>query len=92
MKETPKVNLGLNIPDDALENEQCFGGVLLPKEIKDPERFLEISEKANECRVKRLEDSVKLKLRTPSVLYTFRAEPSEADRLLKSVKCKVVEL
>jgi len=64
----------------------------LPKEVKDPKKFLEISEKASECRVKRSEDSVKLKLRTPSALYTLRVEPSEADRLLKSMKCKVVEL
>jgi len=36
----------------------------MPKEIFDEEKFLEISEFAIHCRVKRVKDVVKLKLRT----------------------------
>jgi ferritin-like protein len=43
----------------------------MPAQISDIEEFVRISERAEECRVKRLEDLVKLKLRTPSKLYTI---------------------
>ena len=46
----------------------------MPREIKTEEEFLEIVERASECRVKRLRDSVKLKLRTPGYLYTFKTD------------------
>lgn len=49
--------------------------------------------KASEIRVVRSEDAVKLKLRTPELLYTYKTSSSEADDLLKSAKdLEVVEL
>lgn len=63
----------------------------MPSEISDTEEFLRISERASECRVKRLKDIVKLKLRTSEQLYTIRLAPDKAAELLKQVKCEVIE-
>ncbi len=63
----------------------------MPSEIADTEEFVRISERASECRVKRLKDVVKLKLRTPKQLYTIRVDPEKAAELLKLVKCEVIE-
>jgi hypothetical protein len=64
----------------------------MPHEIQSEEEFLEIVERANECRVKRLPDSVKLKLRTPSYLYTFKTDPGTAERLLAGIKVPTIEV
>jgi len=63
----------------------------LPTELADEEEFVKISERAIECRVKRLEDLVKLKLRTSRQLYTLKADPTKAAELLKQIKCEVIE-
>jgi len=63
----------------------------LPKEITDADEFIKMSEKAMECRVKRSEDTVKLKLRMPRQLYTLKVDPARAAELLKQVKCEVIE-
>jgi ferritin-like protein len=63
----------------------------MPSEISDVEEFVRISERAEECRVKRLEDVVKLKLRTPGKLYTIRLDAEKAADVLKQLKCEVVE-
>ena len=63
----------------------------MPSEITNSDEFVRISERASECRVKRLKDIVKLKLRTPSELYTIRLQPDKAAEMLKLVKCEVVE-
>jgi large subunit ribosomal protein L38e len=63
----------------------------MPKQIYDVERFLELSEDAEECRVKRSTGEVKLKLRTKRYLYTIVLEPQEAETVLQQVKCQVVE-
>ncbi len=63
----------------------------MPKQIYDVEKFLEMSEDAEECRVKRGKDQVKLKLRTRSYLYTLIVEPQKAEEILQQVKCQVVE-
>jgi len=44
----------------------------MPSEITNVEKFVEMSEKAKYCQVKRLKDTVKLKLRTPNQLYTLK--------------------
>lgn len=61
----------------------------MPAEIFDVEKFIELSEKARYCIVKRLKDSVKLKLRTSKRLYTLKVEPGKADEIIKRVKCEV---
>ncbi|MGA2461092.1 MAG: hypothetical protein ABSF82_06700 [Candidatus Bathyarchaeia archaeon] len=63
----------------------------MPSELTDTEEFVKISERATECRVKRLKDIVKLKLRTPRQLYTIRVDPNKAAELLKLIRCEVIE-
>ena len=64
----------------------------MPREIQNEEEFLEIVERASECRVKRLRDSVKMKLRTPSYLYTFKTDPGTAERLLAGIKVPIIDV
>ncbi len=63
----------------------------MPTEVRDSEQFVRISERATECRVKRLKAVVKLKLRTPSRLYTIQIDPEQAAALLKQIRCEVIE-
>ena len=63
----------------------------MPSKIANTEEFVKVSERASECRVKRLKDTVKLKLRTASKLYTIRLDPDKAAEVLKQVKCEVIE-
>jgi hypothetical protein len=63
----------------------------MPKLITDVNKFLEMTESAVECRVKRSTDSVKLKLRTPKYLYTIILEPQKAEEIIQQVKCQIVE-
>ena len=64
----------------------------MPKEIRDITVFLELSNTATECRVKRIKDVVKLKLRTIKYLYTLKVEPESAEAIIKQVKCQVIEI
>ena len=63
----------------------------MPKQIHNIDKFLELSDDAEECRVMRVKDQVKLKLRTRSYLYTLIVEPQKAEELLQQIKCQVVE-
>jgi hypothetical protein len=63
----------------------------MPTEVANTEDFLRISERATECRVKRLKDIVRLKLRTSSQLYTIKVDPDKAAELLKQIRCEVIE-
>ncbi|MFX0068371.1 MAG: hypothetical protein ACFFA1_05735 [Promethearchaeota archaeon] len=65
---------------------------MLPTEIKDPNEFIEISKRASECRVKRLKDIVKIKLRTKRMLYTLRTDPETADSVLDKIECTILEV
>jgi hypothetical protein len=64
----------------------------MPSEMFDVEKFVAMSEKAEICLVKRLKDTVKLKLRMPSKLYTLKVEPLNAEETIKKLKCKIEEL
>lgn len=64
----------------------------MPQEIFDSQKFLEISERAEECRIKRLGDTVKLKLRTSRQLYTIKLPKTEGEALLEKIKCQKIEL
>jgi len=64
----------------------------LPREIFDEEKFVELSEYAIHCRVKRLKEIVKLKLRTKKTLYTFKVDPQTAERILRNISCDIIEL
>jgi large subunit ribosomal protein L38e len=63
----------------------------MPAEVTDAQEFVRISERAVECRVKRLKDTVKLKLRTPRELYTIKVDPEKAAEMLKQIRCEVIE-
>jgi hypothetical protein len=64
----------------------------MPSEIFDVEKFVAMSAKAKYCQVKRLKETVKLKLRTPNTLYTLKVEPINADEVIKKLKCEIQEL
>jgi ferritin-like protein len=64
----------------------------MPKEVKDPEEFIRLSQNAEICRVKRLGETVKLKLRTSEHLYTYKAARDKAEDVLKKLKCKTEEI
>jgi len=64
----------------------------MPEEVFDVERFIEISERASVCRVRRLKDVVKLKLRTRRKLYTIKLKPEEAEEVLGRIRCEIVEV
>ena len=58
----------------------------MPKELRNVEQFQKLMPRAVELRVMRGKESVKLKLRTPDVLYTFKTNEEEAEDLIKSAK------
>jgi len=64
----------------------------MPAEMFDLEKFLAMSAKAESCSVKRLKDTVKLKLRMPGRLYTLKVEPFKAEETIKKLKCKIEEV
>ena len=64
----------------------------MPTEIFDTDEFVGLSEEAEYCNVKRLEDVVKLKLRTPKMLYTLKVEPPKAEEIFKKLKCEIREI
>jgi hypothetical protein len=64
----------------------------LPKEIKSIEEFQKLAEKASECKVKKLGEVTKLKLRTSSTLYTIKLEAKAADDLLAKLTCAKTEV
>ncbi|RJS85513.1 hypothetical protein CW706_01010 [Candidatus Bathyarchaeota archaeon] len=64
----------------------------MPTEIKDMNRFIEISRGARYCLVKRLKDVVKLKLRTRRMLYTLKVKPPQVDEILKKINCEIREI
>jgi len=66
--------------------------IYLPREITSEEEFLRIAKTAEECRVKKSGDVVKLKLRTKGELVTFKTNPNKADELQGKLGCSIVDL
>ena len=64
----------------------------MPTDISDLDKFVKLSEKAEYCAVKRLKNIVKLKIRTPKMLYTMKVEPNKADEVFKKLKCEIKEI
>jgi len=64
----------------------------MPREIFDADEFIELSQDAEECRIKRNSDNTKLKLRTGKYLYTLKLEPGEAQSVISRLGCPTVEL
>jgi hypothetical protein len=64
----------------------------MPKELKSSEQFQKMLPRAVELRVVREKEYVKLKLRTPDFLYTFKTNEDEAEDIIKNAKeLEVVE-
>ncbi len=64
----------------------------MPQEIFDANRFVQASDRAEYCLIKRLEKVVKLKLRTPNKLYTIKVDPSKAEEIIKKLRCEIREV
>jgi len=64
----------------------------MPEEVFNPERFVQISERAEYCAIKRLRKAVKLKLRTPKRLYTLKINPTNAEEIMKKLRCEIREV
>lgn len=64
----------------------------MPAEVTDIERFVQLSERASYCAIKRLPRTVKLKLRTPKLLYTLKADPTKAEEIIKKLSCEIREI
>jgi hypothetical protein len=64
----------------------------MPIEIFDKEEFIELSGNATECRIKKNPDNTKLKLRTPTKLYTIKLDPKDANELVSRLNCSTVEV
>ncbi len=64
----------------------------MPTEIFDIDKFIELSEHASQCAVKRLKNVVKLKLRTRKKLFTLKVDPSRAEEVFKKLRCEIVEV
>lgn len=64
----------------------------MPREVFDMEEFIKLSERASHCRVKRLKEVVKLKIRTPKTLYTLKVNPERAAEIMKRLRCEIVEV
>ncbi len=73
-------------------NRYDTGVKVMPAEIFDVDRFVEVSGGAEYCAVKRLKDVVKLKLRTPSRLYTLKVAPGKAEEVIKKLQCEIREI
>lgn len=64
----------------------------MPEEITNIDEFVEISTRAEYCSIKRLKDTVKLKLRTPKKLYTLKVAPINAEEIIKKLQCEIREI
>jgi ferritin-like protein len=72
-------------------SELIYEDIDMPSEITDVEKFVAMSAKAKQCQVKRLKETVKLKLRMPSQLYTLKIEPLRAEEIIKRLQCEIKE-
>jgi hypothetical protein len=63
----------------------------MPREVKTKEEFQKLLNEAIEVRVKKEGEVAKVKLRTPTQLYTFKTSGEEADTLTKGLKVEVLE-
>ncbi len=64
----------------------------MPEEIKDVTRFIELSEKAETCDVKKSKNVIKLKLRMKRRLCTLKVDPKKFDEVKAKIKCKITEI
>jgi hypothetical protein len=63
----------------------------MPQELFDSEKFVELSNIAEYCTLKRFDKIVKMKLRTPKKLFTLKLLATNAEEIIKKLKCDVIE-
>lgn len=63
----------------------------MPHELKSREEFDKLLDQAKEIRIKRADDSAKVKIRTKTGLYTLKVTAEDADSIAKSTKIPVTE-
>lgn len=64
----------------------------MPEEVFDIDKFVQISERAEYCNIKRLKRMVKLKLRTSKKLFTLKVDPMKAEEIVKKLRCEIREV
>lgn len=64
----------------------------MPVEIHDKGEFVKISNRAIDCKIKKLGEYVKVKLRTKRKLYTIKVKANEVDELVARLKVKCTEV
>ena len=64
----------------------------MPEEVFDVDKFVQISERAKYCGIKRLKRAVKLKLKTSKKLFTLKVDPTKAEEVLKKLRCEIREV
>jgi hypothetical protein len=64
----------------------------LPREIKNLDEFIKLSENAEVCKIKKLKKYVKLKLRQKDYLYTYITTPDKSEEIIKKIKCSTEEV
>jgi len=64
----------------------------MPEEVFDIDKFVQISERADYCNIKRLKRIVKLKLRTSKKLFTLKVDPTKAEEIVKKLRCEIREV
>jgi len=67
----------------------------MPIQVKDENEFIEISKRAKECRIKKIEKNgvAKIKARTRRYLYTLIIPLEKLEEFVKKLQCKnIVEL
>ncbi|MEM0030212.1 MAG: hypothetical protein QW572_02985 [Candidatus Nitrosocaldus sp.] len=64
----------------------------MPRQVFSKDALLKLAEGAEECKVVRREDKVKIKVRRARYLYTYVASSSEADDILSKIRIEKVEL
>jgi hypothetical protein len=64
----------------------------MPKEVFDKSEFIKLSEDSEECRIKRLDNVIKLKLRKNRYLYTIKLDAEEAEELIGHLSCSTREI
>ncbi len=64
----------------------------MPEEVFEVDKFIESSERAEYCDIKRLKRVVKLKLRTPRKLFTLKVNPTKAEEVVKKLRCEIREI
>ena len=67
----------------------------MPMEVTSLEKFIDITGRAVECRVKRYKKTklVKIKARTKRYLFTYKTTEDKLDEVLSKVKCpKVIDV